>query len=75
MTEPTREITPPRPASRTYETYREVLESLNGQLVTMVNPESYEDAALGHHLTTGFYRAKVLNVGVDVLTIATEYKH
>lgn len=57
------------------ENYREVLVGFVGKVVTIVNPESYEAAAIGHTLTTGFYRAKVLHVGPDYLTLATEFVH
>ena len=55
--------------------FADVLKSLIGQIVTMVNPESFEDAPMGSRLTTGFYRAKVLAVGGDFLTVATEFVH
>jgi len=57
------------------ENYREVLLGFVGKVVTIVNPESYEAATIGHTLTTGFYRAKVLHVGPDYLTLATEFVH
>lgn len=56
-------------------TFHEMLKVLTGQIVTMANPESYEDAVAGHRLTTGFYKAKILGVGEDYLSVATEYKH
>jgi len=53
--------------------YRSVLKSLVGQPITVVNPESYEHAPVGHKLTTGFYRGKVLGLGEDCLILATEF--
>jgi len=50
----------------------DVLSSLHGKVVTMVNPESLEDAPMGYQLTTGFYRAKILSVTPDLVTFATE---
>lgn len=58
-----------------FATFREILESLTGKVITMVNPESYEDAPVGHRLTTGFYKAKIVTVGEDFMTVATEYVH
>jgi hypothetical protein len=55
--------------------FREVLEGFIGKVITVVNPESYEAATVGHTLTTGFYRAKVLHIGSDYITLATEFVH
>ena len=52
-----------------------VIRSLVGKVVTFVNPESYEDAPVGYRLTTGFYKAKVIAVGDDYLSVATELVH
>ena len=56
------------------ETFLGILESLVGKTITMANPESLEDAPMGQHLTTGFYRAKILSVGKDYICVATEYQ-
>lgn len=53
----------------------DVLKSLTGKVVTMVNPKSLEDAPMGYQLTTGFYRAKILAVTDEVLSVATELVH
>ena len=55
--------------------YVDILKALAGKVVTIVNPESYEAATVGHTLTTGFYRGKVLHVGIDYITLATEFVH
>lgn len=55
--------------------FHDVLRAMVGTLVTVVNPESYEDAPMGSRLTTGFYRAKILAVGADFLTLVTEFQH
>lgn len=52
--------------------FHELLRSLTGQIVTIVNPESYEDAPVGHQIRTGFYRAKPIGLGEDYLILATE---
>ena len=64
-----------RPAKNAPEdvTYRSVLKSLVGQVVTVVNPESYEHAPVGHQIKTGFYRAKVTGVGQDCVVLVTEF--
>lgn len=69
------EIKPTAPPQVSNESFRDVLAGLTNKVVTIVNPESYEDAPVGHRLTTGFYRAKVLTVGGDYIAVATEYKH
>jgi len=53
----------------------DVLRSLIGKVVTVVNPESYEDAPIGHQIRAGFYRAKPVGLGRDYLIVVTEYKH
>ena len=55
--------------------FKEVLTGFLNKVVTIVNPESYEAATVGKTLTTGFYRAKVLHVGTDYVTLATEFVH
>lgn len=55
--------------------FNDILTGFLGKVVTIVNPESYEAATVGHTLTTGFYRAKVLHVGTDYITLATEFVH
>ena len=57
------------------QTFDAVLRSMVGKVVTFVNPESYEDAPVGYRLTTGFYKAKVVAVGDDYLSVATELIH
>ena len=46
-----------------------------GQVVTIVNPESYEDAPVGHQIRAGFYRAKLIGLGNDYVILATELVH
>ena len=74
MTEASNE-TATAPPIQLAESFRSVLEGFVGKVATIVNPESYEDAPIGHTLTTGFYRAKVLGVGSDFVVLATEYVH
>jgi hypothetical protein len=54
--------------------YREVFAALTGKVVTVVNPESFEEAAVGHKLTTSFYRGKILGVGEDHFRLQTVFK-
>lgn len=73
-------VLPTNPPARTNahgrtESFGAVLKSLTGQVVTIVNPESLEDAPVGRHLTTGIYRAKILEVGSDFLMMSREYDH
>ena len=55
------------------QTFQEVLKALLGKVVTVVNPESYEQAPMGFQVRTGFYRGKVAGLGKDFLIIMTEF--
>ena len=57
------------------QTYRDVLETMAGKMITVVNPESLEEAPTGYQLTRGFYRAKVLSVADDHVCIVVEFVH
>jgi hypothetical protein len=57
-----------------HKTFNDILHSLIGQVVTVVNPESFEHAPIGHQLKPGFYRAKVTEMATDYLTLITELK-
>jgi hypothetical protein len=61
--------------SHELESFPDVLGALVGKVVTIANPESYEDAPVGHRLTTGFYRAKIVEVKRDHIVLFTEFKH
>jgi hypothetical protein len=65
----------PAATAQTPATFDAVLRAMTGKVVTFVNPESYEDAPVGYRLTTGFYKAKVIAVGTDYLSVATELVH
>ena len=54
--------------------FGEILSGLVGQMVTIVNAESYEHAPVGYQLKAGFYRGKVCEVGTDYLAVLTEMK-
>ena len=52
--------------------YRDILESLIGKKVTVVNPESFEALpAEGHELRKGFYPGKINGFGKDYLIFQT----
>ena len=53
--------------------YVDIIRGLVGNLVTVVNPESYEGAPVGYALRTGFYKAKVTAAGEDYLVLVTEF--
>ena len=55
--------------------FSEVLRSLMGKTITVVNPESYEDAPVGHQIRAGFYRAKPTGMGHDYLIVVAEFVH
>lgn len=75
MTEPTKEIQPASKPVVQPASFSEVIQRLVGKVVTVVNPESLEDAAVGRRLATGFYKAKVSFVGSDFVEVLTEYQH
>ena len=53
--------------------FLDVLKALMGKTITVVNPESYEDAPVGHKIKTGFYRAKVAGLGRDYVVVHTNF--
>jgi hypothetical protein len=54
--------------------FLDIIKSLLGKTVTVVNPESYEHAPVGFTLKAGFYRAKVTGMGQDYLILVTEMR-
>ena len=54
--------------------FLDLIKSLLGKTVTIVNPASYEHAPVGFTLKAGFYRAKVTGMGRDYLTLVTEMR-
>ena len=66
-----------KPAAPTTEnrSFVDLLKSLIGKPITLVIPESYEDAPVGHQIRAGFNRAKPMSVGNDYLVCVTEYVH
>ncbi len=68
-------IAKPEGAAPTIEdrSYQDILKSLLGKTVTVVNPESYEGAPVGYQLRTNFYRAKATGLGNDYLILVTEF--
>ena len=63
---------PASPSSTGTQSFRDVLQSLIGRTVTVVTAESYEAAPVGHQLRAGFYQAKPIGLGEDVLILRTE---
>lgn len=53
--------------------FDDLLKSFIGQIVTVVNPQSYEHAPVGHQLKVGFYKAKVTAMGSDYIVLITEF--
>lgn len=69
-------IAPSRPRSSSeLETWLDVLRSLVGKTVTVVNPESYQEAPVGHQIRAGFYRARPVALGRDYVLLAVEVVH
>ena len=63
----------PQAAKPEVHSFLDVVRSLTGKVVTMVNPESYEHAPLGHQIRAGFYRAKLTGMGSDYIICVTQY--
>ena len=52
--------------------YHDVLKTLVGKQVTVVNPESFEAAPMvGFHLKEGFYKGKISAIGSDYVVFQT----
>ena len=51
--------------------YRSILKALVGKKVTIVNPESYESAAMGFQLKEGYYSGKVGTIAKDFVLLQT----
>ena len=75
MTETKQETTSTKAPNIEDRDFHDLLKSLMGEIVTVVNPESYEDAPVGHQIRAGFYRAKPIGLGTDYLILATEFVH
>jgi len=54
-------------------TIEEVCNSLIGQVVTVINPQSYIPTLTGYKIDVQTYKAKVLAYEGDTLKILTEY--
>ena len=75
MSETEKDVTLEPQAATDDRSFAEYLKALVGKVVTIVNPESYEDAPIGHQIRASFYRAKVTGMGSDYLKVQTEYVH
>jgi len=62
-------------ALREDRSFADLFAPMLGKLITVVSPESFEDAPVGRQLKAGFYRAKLIGMGSDYITILTEYQH
>ena len=71
MTEEAKSAEAPKVEDRDF---HDVLKGLVGHMITVVNPESFEDAPVGQQLKTGFYKAKCVALGNDYLVLHTEFK-
>jgi hypothetical protein len=72
MSEQTATETEQQKSAPEIHSFLDVLRSLKGKIVTVANPESLEDSPMGYQLTTSVYKAKVLGVGNDFVTLACE---
>ncbi len=67
---PIEEGSAPKPSIETRD-FRNILQSLVGKNVTIVNPESYESAPMGFQLKEGYYAGKVGGIAKDFLLLHT----
>ena len=54
---------------------KEILKALEGQIVSVVNPQSYVRTLTGYSLDVETYNAKVVSFENDTLKLLTEYLH
>ena len=52
---------------------KEILQALTGQVVTIVNPQSYIPTLTGYKIDVETYKAKIISFEDDTLKILTEY--
>jgi hypothetical protein len=55
--------------------FRSVLGFLVGQVLTVVDSHSVQDAEVGRYVDTEFYEAKVLSAGDDLLLLVRNFRH
>ncbi|MHC4956600.1 MAG: hypothetical protein ACYTGZ_22405 [Planctomycetota bacterium] len=67
---PIEETSAPKASIETRD-YRSILQALVGKNVTIVNPESYETAAMGFQLKEGIYGGKVGSIAKDFVLLHT----
>ena len=71
----------PKPAAKPFEPtfasgdFRDMLKEHLGKIFMIANPESFEETGLGHKITAGWYKAKLLGLGDDYLIVLTEFTH
>ncbi len=54
-------------------TFNDILHSIVGKVVTVINPESYRATPLGYKLDTQYYKGKVKMMGPDYIVLLTEW--
>ena len=59
------------PKTKENRTFVDVLESLVGKKVTVINPQSFEAMAVGTKLKEGMYQGTVSGLGNDYLILST----
>ncbi len=66
----------PTPKARgSRDSFERLLRSLVGKTVTVIDPESYEEAPVGHRIQAAIYKAQLLGVGDDYITLASQFVH
>ena len=65
----------PQPPKRENRDFADLFVPMIGKVITIVSPESLEDAPVGRQVKSGTYRAKLMALGNDFISIMTEYQH
>lgn len=58
-----------------YKSIRELLSAHVGKPFTIVNPESWEESGVGHHITADWYPAKLAAIGDDFAVFVGHFQH
>jgi hypothetical protein len=64
-----------KPAGRSKDSIEGLLQSLVGRPVTVVDPESFEEAAVGYRIRAAIYRAELTAVGEDYAVLTGKFVH
>ena len=61
--------------SQLHKSFRDLLTSHVGKEFTIVNPQSFEESGVGHHLVQNWYPSKLVAVGDDFIVLVLHFQH